>query len=107
VKAREASIASPMPERDAIYYPWTFYEETPALVRPVFASSDEKPQADTSVRAVGFLIIELNGSFLRRVYLPELADRHFGQLDFEIAVRTAKPPYQPVYASTTNFPVAI
>jgi signal transduction histidine kinase len=107
VKVREASIASPIPERDAIYYPWTFYEETPALVRPVFAAPDEKPQADTSVRAVGFLIIELNGSFLRRVYLPELADRHFGQLDFEIAVRTAQPPHQPVYASTTNFPVAI
>jgi signal transduction histidine kinase len=106
VKGRAASIASPMPDRDALYYPWTFYEETPALVRPVFAAPGDKPQADTNVRAAGFLILELNGSFLRRVYLPELADRHFGQLDFEIAVRTAKPPYQPLYASTTDFPVA-
>lgn len=107
VRGRAARVSSPMLERDAQYYPWTFYEETPALVRPIFAAPGDDPQADTSVRAVGFLIIELNGSFLRRVYLPELADRHFGQLDFEIAVRTAKPPYQPLYASTTNFPVAI
>jgi signal transduction histidine kinase len=106
VKLRVPGISVPLPERDALASPWTFYEGAPALVRPVFAAPGEKIQADTSVRAVGFLVLELNGSFLRRVYLPELADRHFGQLDFEIAVRTAKPPYQPLYASTTSFPVA-
>lgn len=103
-KSQARNVLPALPEKDAASYPWTFYEETPALVRPVFESSADGPNG--SVRAEGFLLIDLNGSFLRRVYLPELADRHFGQLDFEIAVRTAKPPYQPLYASTTDFPVA-
>ena len=58
------------------------------------------------MRPVGFLIVELNGSFLRRVYLPELADRHFGQLDFEVAVRSAKAPYEAWYLSRADFPIA-
>lgn len=109
-----ASQASRLPsaiaDRDAEYYPWTFYEETPALIRPIFAPVAENSATaavtNRSVRAVGFLILEMNGSFLRRVYLPELSDRHFGQLDFGTAVRTAKPPYRPLYA-TDNFPISI
>ena len=101
------NVLASMPDRDALDYPWTFYEETPALIRPVFETfSSDARQTDGNARTAGFLLIELNGSFLRRVYLPELADRHFGQLDFEIAVRTANPPYQPLYASTTAFPIA-
>lgn len=102
-------LSSPIADRDAEYYPWTFYEETPALIRPIFASVPENSTnaaANRSVRVMGFLILEMNGSFLRRVYLPELSDRHFGQLDFGTAVRAAKRPYQPVYA-TDNFPISI
>lgn len=93
-------------ERDAVSYPWTFFEQTPALIRPFFENSSVSRSADATARPAGLLIIELNGSFLRRVYLPELADRHFGQLDFETAVRSAGPPYQPLYTSTTDFPIA-
>ncbi len=95
-----------MPDHDAAYYPWTFFEETPALVRPLFEALGNAQQSNGSARTAGFLLVELNGSFLRRVYLPELADRHFGQLGFEIAVRTARAPYQPLYASTTAVPIA-
>ncbi len=35
---------SPVSDREAVYYPWTFYEETPALIRPLFrmASSGQE-----------------------------------------------------------------
>jgi signal transduction histidine kinase len=99
-------FSSRITDRDASYYPWTFYEETPALIRPVFATPSNMNAADANVRAIGFLIVELNGSFLRRVYLPELVDRHFGQLDFGIGVRSAQPPYHALYISAADFPIA-
>jgi signal transduction histidine kinase len=101
-----APFVAPLPDRDAAYYPWTFYEETPALIRPIFESFSGAAAPDGNLRAVGFVLLELNGSFLRRVYLPELADRHFGQMDFGIGIRTAKPPYQPLYLSSNDFPIA-
>lgn len=99
-------LSTGMSDRQAAYYPWTFYEDGPSLVRPIFEVSPGGDSQAMEVQEVGFLILQLNGSFFRRVYLPELADRHFGQLDFEIAVRTAGPPYQSIYLSAANFPVA-
>ena len=99
-------LSQGMSDRQAAYYPWTFYEDGPSLVRPIFEVSPGGDNQAMEVREVGFLILQLNGSFFRRVYLPELADRHFGQLDFEIAVRTAGPPYQSIYLSAADFPVA-
>ncbi len=99
-------LPSSISDRAAASYPWTFYEDAPALIRPIFEKSSNPAVADTDVTPVGFLIVELNGSFLRRVYLPELADRHFGQLDFEVAVRSAKAPYEPWYLSRAEFPIA-
>jgi signal transduction histidine kinase len=99
-------FSSAMLDRDALNYPWAFYEAAPALIRPVFELASNTQSSDRNARAVGVLILELNGSFLRRVYLPELADRHFGQLDFGIAVRAAKAPYQSLYLSTTDFPIS-
>jgi signal transduction histidine kinase/type II secretory pathway pseudopilin PulG len=99
-------LPSSLSDQDAEYYPWTFYEEAPALVRPIFQESRGATVADTKVQPTGLLIVGLNGSFLRRVYLPELADRHFGQMDFEIAVRSAKAPYEALYLSSTDFPIA-
>ena len=43
------------------------------------------------------------------MYLPDLVERHFGapgQRSFVVAVRTAKPPYQTIYLSDANFPIA-
>ena len=106
LEQQRAKASAAIADRDAAYDPWTFYEETPALLRPIFEVLSGAAPSDGSLRGVGFLILELNGSFLRRVYLPELADRHFGQLDFGIGIRTAKPPYQPLYLSSDDFPIA-
>jgi signal transduction histidine kinase len=95
-----------MSDRQAVYYPWTFYEDTPALIRPFFGISSDTKDSTVRVHPMGFLIVELSGSFLRRGYLPQLADRYFGQLDFEIAVRSAQAPYQAIYLSTASFPLA-
>ena len=99
-------LSTGMSDRQAAYYPWKFYEDGPSLVRPIFEVSPRGNTDTMEVKEVGFLILQLNGSFFRRVYLPELADRHFGGLDFEIAVRTVGPPYEPIYLSTAEFPVA-
>ena len=106
LKSRAGELPASIPDWEAASYPWTFHEETPALIRAVFGTSPEARPSDANVQAIGYLIVELNGSFLRRVYLPELADRHFGQLDFEIAVRSARPPYQPLYMSVSDFPIS-
>jgi signal transduction histidine kinase len=105
IAGQAARLPSSVSDREAEYDPWTFYEAVPALIRPIFEKS-AGAVADANVQPAGFLIVELNGSFLRRVYLPELADRHFGQMDFEIAVRSAKAPYEALYLSSANFPIA-
>jgi signal transduction histidine kinase len=55
------------------------------------------------------LIIALNRDYLKRVYLPDLVDRHFGatgQRNFVVSVRTAKAPFQTIYLSDANFLIA-
>jgi signal transduction histidine kinase len=89
-------------DREAVYYPWTFMEDAPALVRPIFQFSSDKPNADPQVKSVGYLIVQLNRDYLQRQYLPDLIDRHFGdagQMSFNVAVRDAQMPYQWVYES--------
>lgn len=103
---RAGEVPTEIAERDAAAYPWTFFEGTPALIRPFFEMGPSSAAQSGDVQPAGWLILELNGSFLRRVYLPELIDRHFGQLDFQTAVRSAKAPYQSLYASTADFPIA-
>ena len=103
---RARDVPTQIAEREAVAYPWTFFEGTPALIRPFFETGSPSTAQGGDVRLAGWLILELNGSFLRRVYLPELIDRHFGRLDFQTAVRTAKAPYQSLYASDANFPIA-
>jgi signal transduction histidine kinase len=101
-----ARLLSTRSDREAVYYPWTFFEDTPALFRPLFQMSSDERDSDSKVQPIGFLIVELSGSFLRRKYLPGLVDRHFGQLDFGVAVRSARPPYQAIYLSNANFPIS-
>ncbi len=105
--SRQAAQLSPkMPDRKAVYYPWTFYEETPALIRPMFQSSLGGSDSEMDVKPIGFLIVELSGNFLKQVYFPELVDRYFVKLGFGAAIRNAGPPYEAVYLSNSDFPVA-
>ncbi len=89
-------------DRDAVYYPWAVVEEIPALVRPAFRIEPGTRGAEPEVHVAGFLIVELNETFLERQYFSDLVDRHFGapgQRNFAVAIRSAKAPYRTVYAS--------
>jgi signal transduction histidine kinase len=109
-----ANLSSSVDDRQALYYPWTFYEEAPdrndpMLVRPTFNVSSSAPGANPSVRLTGFLILDLSREFLQQQFFPELVDRNFGASgirSFEVAVRTAKAPYQAIYLSDPDFPIA-
>jgi signal transduction histidine kinase len=93
-------------DRDAVYYPWTFYEKTPALIRPLFQTSSNDSATGSNAHPVGFLIIEINRDFLNGEYLPELATWHFGDMGLEVAIRTAKPPYVKIFSSANGYPTA-
>jgi signal transduction histidine kinase len=95
-------------DREAVYYPWTFFGDVPALIRPIFQIAPRVHDSDSGVHTVGVLIVVLNRDFLRRVYLPYLVDRHFGatgQRSFVVSVRTSKAPYQTIYLSDSKFPI--
>jgi signal transduction histidine kinase len=95
-------------DREAVYYPWTFIGDVPALVRPIFQIARRVHDSDSGVQTVGVLVVVLNRDYLRRVYLPNLVDRHFGatgQRSFVVSVRTAKEPYQTMYLSDAKFPI--
>jgi signal transduction histidine kinase len=95
-------------DRDAVYYPWTFYGDAPALIRPIFRIVPGGRGSGPGVLAIGVLVVALNREYLERQYLPYLVDRHFGaagQRSFVVSVRTAKAPYQTIYLSDVNFPI--
>jgi signal transduction histidine kinase len=99
---QQQSLPSVISDREAVYYPWTVYEQTPALVRPIFRIESAGGAVEPDVHAIGILIVELNETVLERQYFPNLVDRHFGaqgERSFAVAIRSAKPPYQTVYVS--------
>jgi signal transduction histidine kinase len=94
-----AQLPSPVSDREAVYYPWTFYESSPALIRPLFRMSSDGPEGEPEVEPIGFEVVELNSEFIAQQYLPDLIDRYFGGLGLAVAVRSAKSPYETIYAS--------
>jgi signal transduction histidine kinase len=107
LEKRFGQLPAVMTGHDATYYPWNFYEDDPALVRPIFRITSEEADADMQVQPVGFLIVELDKEYLKRQYFPELVDRYFGQSGFKVAVRTANHPFQEIYSSDPAFPISI
>jgi signal transduction histidine kinase len=101
-----AQLPRIMSGHDATYYPWTFYGDAPALVRPLFQVSSEGGESDMQVQPVGFLIIQINGDFLKGRYLPELVDHDFRPSGFRVAVRSADLPYQTIFLSDPAFPIS-
>src|ERR1700691_2084787 len=96
-------------DREAVYYPWTFFGDAPAMVRPIFEIAPSGRDSISGVHAVGILIVVLNREYLDREYFPDLVDRHFGasgQRSFVVSVRTAKPPYQTIYLSDAKPSIA-
>jgi len=96
-------------DREALYYPWTFYSEGPALVRPIFRVVPGERRSGQAVSPIGILMVKLNSEYLASQYFPDLVGRQFGaagQRSFVVAVRTSQPPNRTVYISETNFSLA-
>lgn len=94
-------------DRQAVYYPWTFYAHPPVLIRPIFQNSLVAPNSNSSVSATAFLVVELGEDYLKTIYFPGLLDRDFGRLGFDVAIRSGLAPYEKIYASRPDFPIAI
>jgi signal transduction histidine kinase len=106
---RSESLSAPIADREAVYFPWTFYAGARALVRPIFQRASVGNEQTSDVHTTGFLIVMLNPEYLARVYLPELVERHFGapgQRSFVVAVRTARAPYRTEYISDPGFSIS-
>ena len=89
-------------DREAVYYPWTFFGDAQALIRPIFEIASGGSDSSSGVRTMGILIVVLNREYFEREYLPDLVERHFGapgQRSFVVSVRTITPPYQTIYNS--------
>jgi signal transduction histidine kinase len=105
---QEVRQRSAVDDREAVYYPWTFYDQAPAMIRPLFQSMSAEENPSLAVRPVGFLIVALSADVLERSYLPDLVDRHFGamgQKSFVVSIRTANPSIQTVYLSDAKSPM--
>ena len=97
-------------DRDAMYFPWTIYEDMPALIRPLYQISPKSNDTGMEIEPIGILIVELSPKFLTETYLPELADRSFGnpeQRTFGVIVRSARMPYRTIYPSGQSTPILI
>jgi len=87
-------------DREAVYYPWAFQGNAPALIRPIFHVENVQ---EMYVRLQGFLILEFNKEFLEQQYVPELVVRHFGEpklTSFGVLVRSVQPPSRTIYTSS-------
>src|ERR1700730_8277235 len=98
-------LPSAISSRKAVYYPWTFYEDSPALIRPLF-HMPSNGGSDSEVQPIGFLVVALSSEFLKREYLPELVHRNFGELGFGVAVRSAKAILRVIYSSEPDFTIS-
>jgi signal transduction histidine kinase len=106
---RGGLVSSPINDREAVYYPWTFFGDSPALIRPIFQIASGGHDSSVGVHVAGVLIVVLNREYLEKEYLPNLVDRSFGasgQRSFLVSVRSSNAPYQTVYLSDANFPIA-
>jgi signal transduction histidine kinase len=111
LRQRYQQVSPMIGDREALYYPWTFYEygDVSALARPLFQVSASAALDAMEARPIGFVVLEFDRTFLEQRYLPEMVGRHFGVLtldNFGVAVRSAGAPYRPVYVSETTFPIS-
>lgn len=95
-----------MAGHDAFYYPWKFYGDTDAFVRPLFRLKTPARNSDMEVEPIGFFIVAVDGRYLNAHYFPELTE-DLAASGFRTAIRTARPPYKAIYLSATDFPISI
>jgi signal transduction histidine kinase len=107
ILAKQFELLPPiMSGHDATYWPWTFYGDAFAIVRPVFKISSEEANSDMQVQPIGFLVLQLDPTFVRERYFPDLVDRYFGSRGFKVVVRSASLTSQPIYMSDPAFPIS-
>jgi len=107
LEVKRQNLPPAISDREAVYYPWTFFEASPALIRPLFGMFSTEEGVEAQVQPVGFEILELDPDSLDKEYLPDLAERNFGGLGFAVAVRRAKTPDQPIFSSELDMPAAV
>jgi signal transduction histidine kinase len=106
LKERKEFHSPVVDDREAIYYPWTFFGDVPALVRPIFRI--DRGGTGSGVQSVGILIVALNREYLEREYFSDLVDRNFGapgERSFVVSVRTSQAPYRTIYRSDASVPL--
>jgi len=99
-------IPPSMTGHEATYYPWKFYGDALALVRPLFQIISQARDSDMGVEPLGFLVVRIDGQSLKRRYLADLIEDNFAPSGFMVAIRSANPPYRAIYLSDPAFPIA-
>jgi len=99
-------IPPSMAGHEAIYYPWKFYGDKLALVRPLFQIISQALDSDMGVEPIGFLVVRIDGHSLKSRYLADLIENDFAPAGFMVAIRSASPPYSAIYLSDPAFPIA-
>ncbi len=95
-----------MAGHQAVYHHWKFYGDSLALVRPVFRVVSPARESDMAVEPVGFLVVRLDGAFLKDHYFPGLIERYFADSGFNVAIRSAAIPHRAVYLGDPSFPIS-
>jgi len=100
-----ARLPSSMAGREALYYPWKFYGDGDALVRPLFRLVSPARDSDMEVEPIGLLIVEIDEHYLDTHYFPELVE-DLSSSGFKTVIRSARPPYRTIYLSGVSFPIS-
>ena len=112
--AQVTGLSGTVDDRQALYYPWIFFDDftgphDPVLTRPIFEIGRDVAGPNPRVKLSGFLIVQINSTFVQQNYFPDLVERHFGPLgsrSFAVFIRTPRAPGQAIYVSDPNVSVS-
>ncbi|HEV3316469.1 MAG TPA: HAMP domain-containing sensor histidine kinase [Candidatus Angelobacter sp.] len=85
---------------------WHIDESIPALVRPVIhRRGGQNGQAEVDVFAIDWVVVKLDGKFLREHVISEIANQYFGPegLPYQVAIIGGGGPGHVIYSSDTQF----
>jgi len=83
-------------------FAWTMISGLPLLLHPIMALGPPPAPSQANDRFLGLLLIELNLDYMRKEFLPELAQRYFGGPDgfvYQIAILSGNNPGHVIYQS--------
>lgn len=86
---------------------WQVDENIPALVRPIFHRSNaQNGRRGTDTLAVDWIVVWLDGKFLREHVMPEMVSQYFNGPDglaYEVALIGGNEPGHVIYSSDSQF----